>query len=115
MDYSSDFGRSDWSNLSLLPLSKKAKPLITIPALAPTVVTTPSWLEALKGFISPTPTVTQAVSVAPTPSYQAPAPTYKAPAPTYKAPAPNNGEEPAETPKYEPTWWGIPGGGVPSK
>lgn len=58
---------------------KKAKPLITIPALTPAVATTPTWVEALKAIV--------------------------APAPTYEAPAP----------KYEPGWWGIPGGGVPSK
>ncbi len=49
---------------------KKAKPIISIPAVAPT----PSWLEALKGLVSPIPAVTEAVSVAPT--YQVPAPKY---------------------------------------
>ncbi len=75
---------------------KKAKPIIIIPALAPTVAPTATWLEALKALVSPAPAVAEAVSVAPI---------YKAPVPTYKAPAP----------KYEPSWWGIPGGGVPSK
>lgn len=62
---------------------KKAKLLTTIPAVAPTVapMLAPTWLEALKAVIAPTPTVTETVSIAPT--YVAPVPTYKAPAPKY--------------------------------
>lgn len=74
---------------------KKAKPLIPIPALAPAVTTTPTWLEALKALVSPTPAV--ASTVAPTP-----APTYKPPPATYQAPTPTNGKEPDE-PKYRYT------------
>lgn len=65
---------------------KKAKPLITIPAIAPLVTSTPTWLEALKGFFSPTPTVTEAVSV--TPTYQVPIPSYQTPTSALKKPSP---------------------------
>lgn len=58
---------------------RKTKSLITIPAVAPKL--SPTWLEALKGLVSPTPAVTEAVSVETT--YVAPVPTYKAPAPKY--------------------------------